>query len=165
MVPADTLNQIRERFQFLEAKMAGGAEADEIAALAKEYADLRPVVAEIEAYQAMITEMRRVYLSRPAGLAAVESEQGWSEEAYEEAEKKIAKLALKRIKHLNKNIFKSDGFGSRLDKEFLIFIAVLKHLSTDAGNDEAVAAEENWATNVIITHRHKKKEHEVFVLT
>ena len=54
MVPAETLNQIRERFQFLEAKMAGGAEADEIAALAKEYADLRPVVAEIEAYQAML---------------------------------------------------------------------------------------------------------------
>lgn len=54
MVPADTLNQIRERFQFLEAKMAGGAEADEIAALSKEYADLRPVVAEIEAYQAML---------------------------------------------------------------------------------------------------------------
>ncbi|MEO1143953.1 MAG: PCRF domain-containing protein, partial [Pseudomonadota bacterium] len=54
MVPAETLNQIRERFQFLEAKMAGGAEADEIAALAKEYADLRPVVAEIEAYQGML---------------------------------------------------------------------------------------------------------------
>lgn len=34
--------------------MAGGAEADEIAALSKEYADLRPVVAEIEAYQAML---------------------------------------------------------------------------------------------------------------
>ena len=54
MVPLDTLNQIRERFQFLEAKMAGGADADEIAALAKEYADLKPVVAEVEAYLGML---------------------------------------------------------------------------------------------------------------
>ncbi|NND18590.1 MAG: PCRF domain-containing protein, partial [Silicimonas sp.] len=54
MVPEDTLNQIRERFQFLEAKMAGGAEAGEIADLAREYAELKPVVAEIEAYRAML---------------------------------------------------------------------------------------------------------------
>ena len=49
MVPLDTLEQIRARFQFLEAKMAGGAEAGEIADLAREYAELKPVVAEIEA--------------------------------------------------------------------------------------------------------------------
>ena len=54
MVPLDTLTQIRERFQFLEAKMAGGAAPDEIADLAREYADLKPVVAEIEAYIAML---------------------------------------------------------------------------------------------------------------
>ena len=36
MVPLDTLTQIRERFQFLEAKMAGGAAPDEIADLARE---------------------------------------------------------------------------------------------------------------------------------
>ena len=54
MVPLDTLEQIRERFQFLEAKMAGGAEAGEIADLAREYAELKPVVAEIEEYRAML---------------------------------------------------------------------------------------------------------------
>ena len=54
MVPAETLDQIRDRFQFLEAKMADGAEPSEIAALAKEYADLKPVVAEIEAYREML---------------------------------------------------------------------------------------------------------------
>lgn len=54
MVPSDVLNQIRERFQFLEAKMASGADADEIAALAREYAELKPVVAEIEAYRSML---------------------------------------------------------------------------------------------------------------
>ncbi|NNE79263.1 MAG: peptide chain release factor 1 [Silicimonas sp.] len=54
MVPLDTLEQIRSRFQFLEAKMADGAEAGEIAALAREYAELKPVVAEIEAYRDML---------------------------------------------------------------------------------------------------------------
>ncbi|MEM9425946.1 MAG: peptide chain release factor 1 [Pseudomonadota bacterium] len=54
MVPLETLAQIRERFQFLEAKMAGGAEAHEIADLAREYAELKPVVAEIEGYTAML---------------------------------------------------------------------------------------------------------------
>lgn len=55
MVPIETLNQIRERFQFLEAKMAGGADPSEIEALAREYAELKPVVAEIEAYQSMLS--------------------------------------------------------------------------------------------------------------
>ncbi|MEM7752714.1 MAG: peptide chain release factor 1 [Pseudomonadota bacterium] len=54
MVPLETLAQIRERFQFLEAKMASGAEAHEIADLAREYAELKPVVAEIEDYTAML---------------------------------------------------------------------------------------------------------------
>jgi peptide chain release factor 1 len=54
MVPEQTLNQIRERFQFLEAKMSGGADAGEIAQLAREYSELKPVVAEIEAYHAML---------------------------------------------------------------------------------------------------------------
>ena len=54
MIPRETLNQIRERFQFLEAKMAGGAEPHEIAELAREYAELKPVVAEIEGYSAML---------------------------------------------------------------------------------------------------------------
>jgi peptide chain release factor 1 len=54
MVPLDTLNQIRERFQFLEAKMAGQAEPHEIAELAREYAELKPVVGEIDAYVTML---------------------------------------------------------------------------------------------------------------
>ena len=54
MVPLETLHQITERFQFLEAKMSGGAEAREIADLAREYAELKPVVAEIEAYRGML---------------------------------------------------------------------------------------------------------------
>lgn len=54
MVPSQTLDQIRGRFQFLEAKLASGVEAGEIATLAREYAELKPVVAEIEAYRSML---------------------------------------------------------------------------------------------------------------
>ena len=57
MVPDEKLEQIRARFEFLEAKMAGGAEAGEIAALAKEYADLKPVVETIATYRQTLTDI------------------------------------------------------------------------------------------------------------
>ena len=44
MVPMDRLMQITQRFEFLEAKMAGGADGGEIADLAREYSELKPVV-------------------------------------------------------------------------------------------------------------------------
>ncbi|MEL7299473.1 MAG: peptide chain release factor 1 [Pseudomonadota bacterium] len=48
MIPRETLQQITQRFEFLEASMAAG-EGD-IAKLGKEYADLRPVVEQVRAY-------------------------------------------------------------------------------------------------------------------
>ena len=57
MVPFEKLEQIRQRFQFLEAKMAGGAAAEDIAALAKEYSDLKPVVEEVEAYMQLVSDI------------------------------------------------------------------------------------------------------------
>lgn len=42
--------QIIDRFQFLEAKMAGDVAGGDIAALAREYSDLTPVVATLQAY-------------------------------------------------------------------------------------------------------------------
>ena len=54
MIPSDTLDQICARFEFLEAKMASGADAQDFAALSREYAELRPVVLEIEAYRGMV---------------------------------------------------------------------------------------------------------------
>ncbi|MBT8412937.1 MAG: peptide chain release factor 1 [Boseongicola sp.] len=55
MIPSDTLQQIIGRFQFLEAKMAGGAEGSEIAQLAREYSELKPVVEEIHHYQELVS--------------------------------------------------------------------------------------------------------------
>ena len=57
MVPEHRLDEIVGRFQFLEAKMADGAEASEIASLAREYAELKPVVAEIEAYKQCVADL------------------------------------------------------------------------------------------------------------
>ncbi|MEL7092642.1 MAG: peptide chain release factor 1 [Pseudomonadota bacterium] len=48
MIPEDRLHQISQRYQYLEAAMADGT--GDIALLAKEYSDLRPVVEQIEAY-------------------------------------------------------------------------------------------------------------------
>jgi len=47
MIPEERLEQITQRFQFLEAAMADVASGGDIAALAKEYSDLRPVVEQI----------------------------------------------------------------------------------------------------------------------
>ncbi|MEP1353217.1 MAG: peptide chain release factor 1 [Tateyamaria sp.] len=52
MIPQDRLFQIRDRFQYLEAAMSDGS--GDIAALAKEYSDLKPVVAQIEDYIGLV---------------------------------------------------------------------------------------------------------------
>ncbi|MFZ1728090.1 MAG: peptide chain release factor 1 [Albidovulum sp.] len=57
MVPLDKLDQITRRFDFLEAKLAAGAPPADIAVLSREYADLRPVTAEIALYRAAIDEL------------------------------------------------------------------------------------------------------------
>ncbi len=55
MVPFDRLQQITERFEYLEAKMSTGS--GDIAALGREYSELRPVVAEIEAYRQLLSDI------------------------------------------------------------------------------------------------------------
>ncbi len=57
MVPLEKLTQITERFEFLEAKMAEGVAGQDIAALAKEYADLKPVVEQITGYRQLLDDI------------------------------------------------------------------------------------------------------------
>ena len=52
MIAEDTLAQIVQRFEFLEAQMSEGS--NDIAKLAKEYSDLKPVVDEVRAYQLLL---------------------------------------------------------------------------------------------------------------
>ena len=57
MVPLEKLEQIARRFQFLEAKLGAGSAASEIAVLSREYSELKPVVAEIEAYRRLLIDI------------------------------------------------------------------------------------------------------------
>lgn len=57
MIPAHRLEQISQRFQFLEASMSDGTGGGDIATLAKEYSDLKPVVEQIMAYRQILSDM------------------------------------------------------------------------------------------------------------
>ena len=74
MVPMDRLEQIVQRFEFLEARMAEGG--GDIARLGKEYADLRPVVEEIRGYRQVLDDIAsaRALLADPEMRALAEEE-------------------------------------------------------------------------------------------
>ena len=55
MIAEDTLAQIIQRFEFIEAQMSEGS--TDIAILAKEYSDLKPVVDEVRAYQLLLRDI------------------------------------------------------------------------------------------------------------
>ena len=57
MVPLDTLAQITQRFEFVEAKLAEGSGAAEIVALSREYSDLKPIAVEIAAYRQALDDI------------------------------------------------------------------------------------------------------------
>lgn len=57
MVPFERLEQIAQRFEYLEAQMADGAAGADIAALAKEYSELKPVVEQIAAYNQLLADL------------------------------------------------------------------------------------------------------------
>lgn len=74
MVPLDRLEQIVQRFEFIEAKMSAGG--GDIAALGREYAELRPVVEEIRQYQGLLADIdgARALLSDPEMRALAQDE-------------------------------------------------------------------------------------------
>ncbi len=76
MLPQDRLDQIISRFQFVEAKMSSGATPGEIADLGREYAELKPVVAEIEEYRRLVSEIAEAeaMLADPEMRALAEDE-------------------------------------------------------------------------------------------
>ncbi len=74
MVPLDKLARITERYEYLEARLSAG-EGD-IAAQGREYAELRPVVAQIAAYRQLQDEIAETeaMLSDPEMKALAEDE-------------------------------------------------------------------------------------------
>ncbi len=62
MIPSDKLDQIISRFQFLEAKLNGGVEPSQIAALSKEYSELEPVVKTVLGYRQIVADIAEAEL-------------------------------------------------------------------------------------------------------
>lgn len=56
MIPNEQLEKIIERFEYVEAKMSGQLDSDELISLGKEYAEMKPVVETVRHYQAAIKE-------------------------------------------------------------------------------------------------------------
>jgi len=54
MLPADRLDQILRRFEYLEARLNAGPAADEIVRVSREYSELGPVVAQIAEWRAAL---------------------------------------------------------------------------------------------------------------
>ncbi|WP_425044275.1 peptide chain release factor 1 [Primorskyibacter sp. S87] len=95
MVPEERLEQISQRFQYLEAAMADGASGGDIAALAKEYSDLKPVVEQIAAWRQLRTDLAEAeeMLSDPDMKELAEEELSGLKAALPEAEQAL-QLAL-----------------------------------------------------------------------
>jgi len=55
MVPLDRLEQIKQRFEFIEAQMSQGG--GDVARLGREYSELRPVVEDIRAYLGVLADL------------------------------------------------------------------------------------------------------------
>lgn len=57
MISSDTLYALESRFAFLEAQMSEGVGAGDLAQIAREYAELRPVVEQIKNYRRLIADI------------------------------------------------------------------------------------------------------------
>ena len=58
MISLEKLEKIQQRFQFLEAKMTEGVTGEEIAILAKEYSELKPVIGQIYEFQTILKQIQ-----------------------------------------------------------------------------------------------------------
>lgn len=95
MIQDATLDQIIQRFQFLEARLNDGVAGNEIAKVTREYSELRPVVETIGSYRSLTDELAATeeMLSDPEMKALAEDELPGLRERLEEAEAAV-KLAL-----------------------------------------------------------------------
>ena len=76
MLPTDKLDQIVQRFDYLEARLSAGAPPAEIAGISREYADLKPVVATIAAWKQALADLAEAeaMLADPEMRALAEDE-------------------------------------------------------------------------------------------
>ncbi len=76
MLPIDQLDQIVSRFEFLEAKLNEDLSGADIAKISREYAELRPVVDEINEYKTLLSALEEAeeLVSDPDMKALAEDE-------------------------------------------------------------------------------------------
>ena len=74
MIAEDKIIQLIDRFQFIEAKMSGDVAGSDIAALAKEYSELKPVVETVSAYKDIVTQIAEAEAMRTARRACERSD-------------------------------------------------------------------------------------------
>jgi peptide chain release factor 1 len=95
MIPEEKLDQIRGRFEFLEARLNAGAAVADLAALGREYAELKPVVEAIDRWRALRREAAEAerLVADPEMRALAEEELARLRAALPEAERAV-RLAL-----------------------------------------------------------------------
>ncbi len=76
MLPQDKLDQITQRFDYLEAQLNAGPPADKIAAISREYSELRPVVEQIALWRDHVAALAeaQAMLADPEMRALAEEE-------------------------------------------------------------------------------------------
>jgi len=98
MLPAEKLDQILRRHGYLEARLSAGADPAALADLGREYADLKPVVAAIEAWRAGQSERAEAEAMRadPEMRALAEDEIARLDAALPDLEAQLKRALLPR---------------------------------------------------------------------
>lgn len=105
-IPEDTLAQVLDRFQQIEARMSVVTEADEIVALSMEHAELRPVaeaVAKLQAHMAEMVDLETM-VSDPEMGPMAKDELQTLKDALPDIQKDVAVLLLPKDKDDNASV-------------------------------------------------------------
>jgi peptide chain release factor 1 len=95
MIPTEKLEHLAERFRYLEAKLQSGVSGPEVVSLSREYTELRPVIASVEAWRKLADDLAgtEAMLRDPEMRALAEEELPGLRERAEAAEHAV-RLAL-----------------------------------------------------------------------
>ena len=98
MIPEEKLDQIRARFEFLEARLNAGAAVADLPALSREYAELKPVVEAIDRWRGLVREQEEAerLLADPEMRALAQEELERLRAALPEAERAVQLALLPR---------------------------------------------------------------------
>jgi peptide chain release factor 1 len=98
MISQDAINQIVGRFEYLEARLSQGGDAADFAQLSREYAELRPVVAQARDWSRLCADIAsaEAMLKDPEMRALAEEELGDLRARLPEAEREMMRALLPR---------------------------------------------------------------------